>query len=74
MIGTLTADQEKRLEAAARALQGHPFGFTREDVDQVRNAAEQRRRDDDNRYDAERAAALDSLATRIETLLRRGSA
>jgi hypothetical protein len=54
--------------AAAVALYGEPFGFTREDLTALRDAAEELGAMSDS-YDARLAAPLRSLAARIAALL-----
>lgn len=55
---SLSVKPERRHTLAALALYGQPFGFTREDVEMLRSAAEIPGRDD-----------LHDLAARIEALL-----
>jgi hypothetical protein len=54
--------------AAALALYGEPFGFTREDLTALRDAAEELGAMSDS-YDARLAAPLRSIAARIAALL-----
>jgi hypothetical protein len=60
---TAAADGQDRHAAAALALYGQPFGFTREDVQLLQDVAYHL----DHRQDQQ--AKLDSLAAHIEALL-----